>query len=199
MDLANNQPQVSRSNPLPSVIASLQEVVDDSQQRLNTAFSNAATNIAASTRPQIFADMTERGWGGAGTWYMRIGQINRQFLEVSQNPPQIRAEVNAEDNRPSAWSARWDVAWDALGFNDTSIAHELRSAIIEAETLFNTEISVDPSLISPEHFNSEEEFSLNMEEIIRFIFGIRALYDFKESKAANRAFRTTRLLGMPRG
>lgn len=185
MDLGNSQPQGNRINPLPTVISSLQTVVNDSQQRLNSAFSSAATNMAASTRPQIFADMTERGWGGAGTWYMRIGQVNRQFLEVSQNPPQIRAEVNAEDNRPSAWSARWDVTWDALGFNDTSIAHELRSAIIEAETLFNTEISVDPSLISPEHFNSEERFSLNMEEIIRFVFGIRALYDFKESKAAN--------------
>lgn len=185
MDLANPLPQGSRPSPIAAVTASLKQTVNDSQTRLNTAFSSAATNMAASSRPQIFADMTERGWGGAGTWYMRIGQINRQFIEVAQNPPQIRAEINAEDNRPSAWNARWDVIWDNLGFTDTSIADELRSAIIEAESLFNTEISVDPSLISPEHFNTEERFSLNMEEIIRFVFGIRALYDFKESKAAN--------------
>lgn len=186
IDLNNGVPPASRTD-ISSLGADLQGVLNTAQQQVSAEISAAATAAAASAAPNIFADMTDRGWGGAGLWYMRIGQINQQISDAARNAPTAQAMTESENGGPGWWSRFFDNI--ASTFGSGAYLSEISEVMSRSAATFESEVADDPNFFTEGYFNGVAnmfaENAFTMDNFIQYIFGVRSLYDFAQGGAGN--------------
>ena len=178
-----NNPSAGGARPdtRDDMVRTLRHAVDSSQRRVNNAVSNAVIQLAQTDGGQIYQDMIARGWGGAGLFYVRIGEINQKTSAAARLAP----SSTASSGQPSWFEAalNWVSSW--WGGADNSRTFDMRNLIDNSETLFTTRVRVSPELVADGSIFDIDSLTRSIDTLVKSIFGLHALYDFRAEGAAN--------------
>lgn len=186
----NNNPPITRAALTDAALASdLQEVVNASQRRISTAITGASTSLETSvTSDALKLEMTKLGWGGAGLWYTRIGQINQHYSTAVASFPTAGAYIPTEDGTPMLLSAWLETAWNWNPFaaNDYTL-NNLRNALKNANDHFDAQVTIDPTLITRRYtlVGGPGDDAPTLDWFLKAIFGLSTLFDFRSDGAQN--------------
>lgn len=178
LNFRNPTPANARPDTRGEIVESLRNAVNEAQRNINTAVSEATIQIQGTQGTELYSDMIQRGWGGAGLFYVRIGEINQKYSEAARQAP----ESSASDGRPDAWDALW--SWVGTWFGGQGVDYDLRNLLSSSEDLFTSRVRTQPELLPTGGF-IDSVLSFDVGDVVKRIFGLRALYDFHASGAAN--------------
>lgn len=83
-----------KTDTLATLDGKLNTVAQQSTQRVKAAVDSAYNQLSGSQAGRdMLKKMVQAGWGGAGIWYVKIGQLNQQFQEAVRDGNPAFSEI----------------------------------------------------------------------------------------------------------